>query len=418
MKKLLLYFFCIAAFNTPGFTQNVWKNYSVLDGLPDNYIQTMEFDNKGNLWIGTSVGAACFDGKRWQTYTIYEGLPDNNVQCIAIEKNGTIWFATYGGACRFDGFTWSTYIPIENGSSIKRIKSIAISTDGIVFMGSDYGLFQYNNNNINKIISSSIEKIIMGSDKSGWALGDSLYKFDGTKWKSLYGRDPANLIVPQAIDVNGNTWFSRFEISGIDGYSGDTNWRGKGLNSYDGVEWRTYTKIDGLVNDYVLSITTGPDGVLWVGTLLGLSRFNNSSWTSYTTADGLPDNTINAISISDHGTVYVGTPKGVSRFIGSVGKIDENSNNTTNFTGIHPNPFNPSTTISFSLPAASIVNLFIFDITGRKICTLLSGSFSEGIHSVIWNGRNDAMLNVSSGVYIARLESGEAAQNMKMLLIR
>jgi hypothetical protein len=63
-----------------------------------------------------------------------------------------------------------------------------------------------------------------------------------------------------------------------------------------------------------------------------------------------------------------------------------------------PNPFNPSTTISFTLPEAADVRLSIFDVLGREIAILSQGTFEAGYHSATWNASN-----VASGVYFARL---------------
>ncbi|MFA6468624.1 MAG: FG-GAP-like repeat-containing protein [Bacteroidota bacterium] len=64
----------------------------------------------------------------------------------------------------------------------------------------------------------------------------------------------------------------------------------------------------------------------------------------------------------------------------------------------YPNPFNPATTIPFYLPSDSFVSLRIFDILGRGVKTLISGSMSAGKHSVIWNASGSP-----SGVYFCRL---------------
>ncbi len=83
-----------------------------------------------------------------------------------------------------------------------------------------------------------------------------------------------------------------------------------------------------------------------------------------------------------------------------------------------PNPFNPSTTIEFMLPESGSVKLVIYDITGRKVRELISGQFSAGKHSIQWNACDDAGKPVSSGVYVSRLENGDAAVTNRMTLVR
>ncbi len=71
----------------------------------------------------------------------------------------------------------------------------------------------------------------------------------------------------------------------------------------------------------------------------------------------------------------------------------------------YPNPFNPSTTISFGLVENANVKLDIYDITGRKIASLLDGESSAGLHSVIWNGQDKTRSYVSSGLYFYRFNA-------------
>ncbi len=82
-----------------------------------------------------------------------------------------------------------------------------------------------------------------------------------------------------------------------------------------------------------------------------------------------------------------------------------------------PNPFNPSTRIAFKLPSARNIDLRVFDLRGRMVRTLASGSYPAGRHSVEWNGRTDGGTAVPSGVYFYRLRSGETVRSGKMLLV-
>lgn len=82
----------------------------------------------------------------------------------------------------------------------------------------------------------------------------------------------------------------------------------------------------------------------------------------------------------------------------------------------YPNPFNPSTNITFSLANDSNVTLSIYDILGRKISTLIDNQkLSAGNHQKIWNSANDG---ASSGIYILKLESETGIQTKKMTLIK
>ncbi len=79
----------------------------------------------------------------------------------------------------------------------------------------------------------------------------------------------------------------------------------------------------------------------------------------------------------------------------------------------HPNPFNPVTEISFSLPQANQVSLDVYNITGQKVAEIASGQFEAGNHSVTWDASGQA-----SGVYFYRLQAGEFEATRKMLLLK
>jgi hypothetical protein len=84
----------------------------------------------------------------------------------------------------------------------------------------------------------------------------------------------------------------------------------------------------------------------------------------------------------------------------------------------YPNPFNPQTAIRFDLPAPLEVRLTIYDAQGRVVRTLVYGHQTAGVHNVIWDGRNNAGLAVSSGLYLCRMHAGEFSQIRKMTFFK
>lgn len=84
----------------------------------------------------------------------------------------------------------------------------------------------------------------------------------------------------------------------------------------------------------------------------------------------------------------------------------------------YPNPFNPSTEIAFDLPAASNVELSIYNVLGQEVRTLLNASMEAGNHSVTWDGRDGRGSQVSSGVYFYRITAGSFNATKKMLLLK
>jgi hypothetical protein len=87
--------------------------------------------------------------------------------------------------------------------------------------------------------------------------------------------------------------------------------------------------------------------------------------------------------------------------------------------GNFPNPFNPSTEIRFNLVQNAAVSLQVFDLSGRLVRTLAQGvALSEGANSMVWNGKDDAGVSVSSGVYFYRLAAGAQSETAKMTLLK
>ncbi|UCE24586.1 MAG: T9SS type A sorting domain-containing protein [Candidatus Zixiibacteriota bacterium] len=83
-----------------------------------------------------------------------------------------------------------------------------------------------------------------------------------------------------------------------------------------------------------------------------------------------------------------------------------------------PNPFNPRTTIEFSLPSASRVSVIVYNILGERIRTLVNEPLPAGVHRVTWDGTDSEAKMVSSGVYFYQLKAGTYTATRKMMLLK
>ena len=83
-----------------------------------------------------------------------------------------------------------------------------------------------------------------------------------------------------------------------------------------------------------------------------------------------------------------------------------------------PNPFNPSTTITYVLPEISNVDLAIYDLRGQLIKKLISGSVRSGVHTVKWDGKNENGGKVSAGIYLYKIYTGKYTSTNKMILLK
>ena len=108
-------------------------------------------------------------------------------------------------------------------------------------------------------------------------------------------------------------------------------------------------------------------------------------------------------------------PQAVEPIAGEIPKEFELSRN-------YPNPFNPATTIRYAIPVGAghilSTSLKVFDLTGSEVATLVEEDQVPGTYQVQWNGKNRTGMDVASGVYFYRLESGSFRKTNRMMLVR
>jgi len=84
----------------------------------------------------------------------------------------------------------------------------------------------------------------------------------------------------------------------------------------------------------------------------------------------------------------------------------------------YPNPFNPSTTISYNLAREGFVTIDVYNIRGQRVKTLLQGIHKAGSGKIVWNGQDDIGHDVASGLYFYRMQTGDYSAVRKMLLLK
>ena len=164
----------------------------------------------------------------------------------------------------------------------------------------------------------------------------------------------------------------------------------------------------------------------------------NGNWQWATNAGGINYDTGDGIAIEDNGNSYVtglfgGTITFGSYSLTGSGSFDIFVAKLGNDTSVEneiiptkmklsnfPNPFNPSTTISFTIASATQeVLVEVYNIKGQKIKTLVNDEFDAGSHSIIWNGDDEYGKSVSSGIYYYKLNvNGKTEVVKKCLLLK
>ena len=107
-----------------------------------------------------------------------------------------------------------------------------------------------------------------------------------------------------------------------------------------------------------------------------------------------------------------------SENITGIKKEDKNSLSGFELFPNYPNPFNPSTVISYQIPKAGFVKLIIYDVMGREVTKLADGYQQAGRYNYTWNAENSSESNVASGVYYARLETANYSKVIKLMFLK
>jgi hypothetical protein len=81
--------------------------------------------------------------------------------------------------------------------------------------------------------------------------------------------------------------------------------------------------------------------------------------------------------------------------------------------GAYPNPFNARTIINYSLPEAAEITIAVYNLLGQKVAVLFDGAQEAGLHTIKWDASD-----YPSGVYFARLQSGDRSEDIKMVLLK
>ena len=335
---------------------------------------------EGNtVWVGTQGGLVQFDMNSENMifyHTGNSGLPDNMVCSIVIDGSGNKWIGTWGGLAKFDGTNWTVYNASNSGLPDNMVHCIAIDGSGNKWIGTWVGLA----------------------------------KFDGTNWtvyKASNSRLPDDDVLSIAIDGSGNKWIGT---------------GGNGLAKFDGTNWTVYDESNsGLPGNSVSYIAIDGSGNKWIGTRGGLAKFDDMNWTVYNTSNsGLPDNNVLSIAIDGSGNKWIGTDgRGLAVYReGGIVAVEENLLQMSvpqcfELEPNYPNPFNAATTISFALAKSAFVRLTIYDLLGKKVCTLLNKKMEKGCYQIKWEAEG-----LASGIYVCCLETETKFAARKVTLLK
>ncbi len=372
--------------NIWAYSNDTWRKYpSEITGMLE-YHWSIFVDSNNRKWFASSSGSNSvessilrYDGNTWKTFAL---SPIKNFRDISEDRDGVMWCAGEGGVGRINpDDTWQVYRNDTIGVTLPDFFSVCVDknnvkwfsygerinwTGGVVsYNGMEWKQLQDSDNIIGGGFVSEIVPLKNGKIALSLAWRKILF-YDGESFR-IYSPKPWDITVDRDDNLWVIVWDDQskyaFEKSGVIRHDGHNNtWFAK----------ENSTSFTGFLN-----IAASPDNSIWMTAIPGLWHYRDST-------------------------------TGVSEAVPSALPAIGNS----------PNPFNPSTTIRFTLPQFGKAELAIYSITGQRVRTLVSGALSEGAHSVAWDGRDDSGKAVSSGVYLSRLSAGKHAATGKMVLLR
>ncbi len=426
----------------------------------------LTFDDEGFIWCTGYKGLYRFNGSQWELFT-FSDVPTSNILYDCAEGlDGTMWFATdNAGLCGYDRSRWKT-IGVEDSLFFGPQYLITVDSNGNIWCPRNdiINRYDWETWHVSKLKwYASVTSFVPDNDGGIWACIGERYgtQPDDIEYRLIHSRDgvwdvytysdglPGANIESMTLSQDGLLWCAT-KTEGIFSFNGEhftyyreseglsSNkttsilidsegflWVGTrtGLCQYDGITSRVFTTSDGLYSNHVIALAIDTRSNVWsVSYTGGVSLYEGEKWRHFTLKDGVVLKKFSALAASKDGSVWFSTKgDGIYRYIyNSQSDVETNEilPATIAITGNYPNPFNPITTIGISLPEAGFVDLFIYNLAGQKIRELMSGTLSEGIHSVVWDGRNSNGLPVSAGVYMSRLTMGDAVTTGKMLLMK
>lgn len=332
----------------------------------------------------------------------------------AVGNNGNIIKSTDGGS------NWNSQV----SGVTTRLNSINIvGTDTVFAVGSNGTILKTidGGNNWADVLqptSNQFNKIVRGDNNDLWVCG-----YDNSNFTPL---------LLKSVDY-GISWVNKFSIDSMATYAiaktndvmlisgGKSGANGIEMLIYkstdDGEQWSQILLLPGNINGsrFVdLSINSNGDFLAISNNKIFFSSDQGNAWHS----EDFPLETLSSLFFSNTSTWWVTGQnslvlKNINSGITNIKGLHSSSPDNYSLSQNYPNPFNPSTKINYSIAAAGIVTIKIYDILGREISTLVNEEKSAGKYEVNFNASP-----LASGVYFYQIKAGGFVSSKKMILIK
>lgn len=284
--------------------------------------------------------------------------------------------------------------------------------EGAIFKTSDGGTTWIQANVDSSFhMNFSVLNITFYSKQYGYAMGGAL-DFAGVIWRTTNGgeRWTAFGISPEPV----------YEVYYVDslhviGIAGDFDFGASMVRSYDGGNRWEWIYLEHFGQPKAMSWRTHKEAWVPIGNQL---MFTHDTAYTWQVTEPFGWRTFYDLVFTDSSTGYAVTDSGfVYKYSNRPTSVDQPGEPSvpaaTRLHPNYPNPFNPSTTISYTLGTAGPIDLGVYDVLGRRIATIAQGEKVRGTHLASWNASS-----FPSGVYFLRLTAGKYTEVKKMLLAR
>ena len=305
----------------------------------DSHVFAISQDAKGHMWFGThGEGLVRYDGTAFTFFTEKEGLPSNFVRTVQVDAEGTLWITSRDGLCTFDGATFTRvavpmaaptgddsfavrppgpdalFFPAMHGAAVAeagelRFLPLPIDEADRTELNAYQSLRRYDVYTVHRDRTGAIW---MGTANRG------VCRLDGTavRWFREHDLDKAP-VRAIFVDDKGHAWFGNSGV-GLFRFDGTTLVNFGVEKKIANLTWLQGALIrqPGTIAD-PHAITSDRHGDVWIGAFdSGVWRSDGNSLKNFTTADGLPVDSVSAIFEDASGTLWFGTFRGVCRFDG------------------------------------------------------------------------------------------------------
>ncbi len=281
--------------------------YDAAHGLPsDRCAHALFEDREGSLWVGfLDAGAAQFRNGKFSVFGTPEGISGNYDGNVLQARDGTMWIGADDKG--LDHLLADGRVEVwgpGNGLPNQAVYSMLQTRDGDLWVGYRHGtLARLHNRQVSifhdpNAADFSINSLLEDRDGTLWIgfEGKGLARFDHGAFRHL---TDTGRVAALALASDGALWI------GLDG---------DGAQRLDHGVTTSFTTVNGLHSDHVMSLFADPDGSMWVGTQSGgLSHIRDGRAITWTPDQGMPDTSIGSIIGDDEGNLWFGGDTGVFR---------------------------------------------------------------------------------------------------------